>query len=925
MPPALAAAGKNGILHNRATTFDLQVETMHSDLLDLQRYHDSGDAGAFQSLVQHHASVVFATARRVTCDPALAEDVVQETFLELARKGRSITESVGAWLHRVAWRRACDAVRAETTRQRYETAALAFDEGRECTWEELEPVFDEALAELVVEERTVIVEHYLEGRTQMEMAGRMGLSQSSVSRLLDQSIQHLRAKLKAKGLLCGAALGAMMIAASSQAAPATLIASLHKIALSSIGGGAATVAGGSILSAMLGLNLKIMLSAAMVLAACAAGYDLASKDSLLVRWFGSKHQKMASADSWPLPVSPLARASDAAATKARLLAEARAIWARQPKFSKEELNRLFGILSYERDPEKRFAAMQAAGMNLSRLEYDRIVARHFDVGLFDERKSGNAVGKLHNDLMAAWLIESPLDAVAWVSTTTGHAESAFRPGIARWVRSHPDAWAAFVEAGPDSRLGDCARLWVEELDDPGSIWNKAKDAGIDPGVIDEGIFEFIETGASADSVFRLIMRCPDSNERSKFIVGISPRLSAEQLLEAASSGLFQDTGLVHLLRAMAGDTTASFADASAWVTKAANGGGLEAPLAGWTVESVGRFYAQWLKVDAQAALQHSVRADNRELLDRFMQEGANSTALNEEVIVKALSSPMNRDRALAAFYQAREGGDSQAALQTIMSSAFVEDQIDAAKLLLTQWTIKSAQGAAAWVASLPASEDRAELTAAVASQWAQIEPEAAFAFAQQQGLGLAHGWAGGLAWGARGLPEDRLAAIFEPLRNDPEYNTMLTRLVGWRCPSSPKEAFAMLSKYAAPGWQTPIINDTIHWLEGEDSRAEGYALQVPTMDLSQIDPQRIAKIAQLLVQRFATQGKLPQALDWTLKLPEPMASQARSEAVSKVALNDARQRTVAEQWIRRAAIPESERVILLQQASQGASFPAGAK
>ena len=135
----------------------------------------------------------------------------------------------------------------------------------------------------------------------------------------------------------------------------------------------------------------------------------------------------------------------------------------------------------------------------------------------------------------------------------------------------------------------------------------------------------------------------------------------------------------------------------------------------------------------------------------------------------------------------------------------------------------------------------------------------------------------------------------------------------------------MLSKYAAPGWQTPIINDTIHWLEGDDSRAEGYALQLPTMDLSQIDPQRIATIAQLLVQRFATQGKLPQALDWTLKLPEPMASQARSDAVSKVALNDARQRTVAEQWIRRAAIPESERIALLQQASLGASFPAGTK
>ena len=898
---------------------------MHSDLLHLQLYHDSGDAREFQLLVQRHAGMVFATARRVTRDPSLAEDVAQETFLELARKGRSITESVGAWLHRVAWRRACDAVRAEVTRRRHESAALALDDGHECTWEELEPAFDEALAELAVEERAVIIEHYLEGRTQTEVAGRMGLSQSSVSRLLEQSITHLRSKLKAKGLLCGAALGTMMIAASTQAAPVTLIASLQKIALSSIGTGVAGATGGSLLSEMLGLNLKAIVSTAMVLAACVVGYDLASKDSVIARWFELKPQTTAGADSQRLPVSHPGPAANAAATKARLLAEARAIWARQPKFTKAEIERLYAQLVFERDPAKRFAGLRAIGINLSRAAFDRIVARHPDVDLFDERKAGHAQVDMQNDLVAGWMMESPLDAVAWGAITVGYGDSSFRPGIARWVRSHPDAWAAFVEAGPDPRLGDCARLWVEEIDDPGSIWSKVKGAGIDPGVIEQGIFEFIETGAPVDSVFRLIMRCPNPNERSKNIVGISRRLSSERLLEAANSGQFQEAGLVNMLRAMAGDTTASFADASAWITKAVNGGGMEAQLAGWTEESVGRFYAQWLKVDARAALRHSVLAGNEELLDRFMREAAKSTALNESMIVEALSSPKNRDRVLAAYYQAKAGGDTQVALQNIMGSSFVDDEINAAKSLLTQWTIKSAPAAAAWVAALPVSEDRAELVAAVASQWADTEPEAAFAFAQQQNVCLAHGWANALAWGARGLSEAKLAAIFALLRNDPEYNTMLTRLVGWRCPSHPKEAFAILSKYAAPGWQTPIIDDTIHWLEGEDSRAEAYALQMPTMDLSKIDPQRIATIAQLLVQRFTTQGKLQQALDWTLKLPAPMALQARSDAVSKVALSDAKQRAGAEQWIRRAAISEGERVSLLQLTSLGVLFPAGAK
>ena len=567
--------------------------------------------------------MVFATARRVTRDASLAEDVSQETFLELARKGRSITESVGAWLHRVAWRRACDAVRAEVTRQRYETAAMALTEGRECTWEELEPAFDEALADLPQEERSVIIEHYLEGRTQTDIAGRLGLSQSSVSRLLEQSITHLRAKLKAKGLLCGAALGAIISAASaSQAAPASLMAALNKIALSSIGSTASTAAGGTFFATLLGLNLKVVIAAAAVLLACAVGYDIASKDSRLAHWFEPQRNTAAKAEIKPVTVSHSVLEINKAATKARLVAEAKAIWARNAKkFSKEEIQGLFGLIMRERDPDKRFAAMNEVGINISRVAYDGVVARHPDVLLFDERKSGHALGKLWNDILRTWATESPLASVAWASRTDEFVGGWFQPSLAPWVRSHPDAWAAFVEAGPDQSLGDYARLWVEDLDDPGSIWAKIKTAGVDGKYIEGGIFQLIQGGAPADDLYRLIMRCPNAKVRSESIIGICARLRSEQLIEAANSGLLSDQGMVATLRAMAGDTTASFDEAAAWINKAANGGGYEGQLARWMELSAHRFYAQWLKVDPQAALRHSARADNGILLDQFMQEG----------------------------------------------------------------------------------------------------------------------------------------------------------------------------------------------------------------------------------------------------------------------------------------------------------------
>lgn len=873
---------------------------MHTDLLHLQRYHDSGDAREFQALVKHHASMVFATARRVTQDSSLAEDVAQETFLELARKGRSISESVGAWLHRVAWRRACDLVRAEKRRQRYESATAVFDKGHECTWEELEPVFDEAISELAEEERTVIIEHYLEGRSQMDIARRIGLSQSSVSRLLDKSIEELRTKLKSKGLFCGLALSGMMTV-SSQAAPASLVTSLYKIGLSNIGSGVAE-------GMLTGLSLKTLVSYTLIFVGCALTYDLASADSRLSQWLAPHDKQSRHAPG---------KSADAADTKARLMAEAKNIWDKKPKIPQAELDRLMRMIVFEKEVEKRFAAMHAAGLLISRAAYDRIVTRHPDIHLYDERKAGHAQIRLSNALLGAWILESPREAVVWASLKEGPASNWFPALIAPWVRNHPEEWAAFVEAGPDPRLGDYARLWVESLDDPGSIWARGKEIGMDLSLIQANLDALIMMeGWTPDAIFRMIMHSPQAKERNESLVGIALNLSNEQLLEAANSGIIHDSGLVNTLRAMGGDPNTAFKVAGDWVTKAANGGGNEGQLARWTEELVGRFYAQWLKVDPRAALQHSKRSQNEILLESFMKEGAKSAMLNEAMIVEAFSSPKNREHSLAAYYLAKADGDPEKALQSIMNSSYVEDQIESASQVLTQWAVKSAPDAAAWLAALPASEGRTELISAVASKWAETAPEEAFAFTQQQGVGLAHGWANGLAWGARVLSEEKLATMFAALREDPKYNTLVINLVGVRFPSHPQKALAFLSKHAKPGWQAPLVQDMIRWLKGDDARAEEFAILLPTMDLSQVDPKHVTNAAQLLVHRVASEGKIPAAFDWTLKLPDSIAQQARSETIAQLDLANAQKRGIMEHWIRTAAISESERVTLLNQTSQ---------
>src|SRR4051812_48245029 len=142
-------------------------QPMTSDSHLLSRYHLRGDADAFCTLVREHGGMVFTTAKRITGDAALAEDVAQETFLELARKGHDAVESVAAWLHRVAWRKACNVVRSEVRRRNYEkVAAETLPAAAEASWKELEPLIDGVLEELPLPVREALVEHFLKGRTQ---------------------------------------------------------------------------------------------------------------------------------------------------------------------------------------------------------------------------------------------------------------------------------------------------------------------------------------------------------------------------------------------------------------------------------------------------------------------------------------------------------------------------------------------------------------------------------------------------------------------------------------------------------------------------------------------------------------------------------------------------------------------------------------
>jgi RNA polymerase sigma-70 factor (ECF subfamily) len=199
---------------------------------------------------------VYGVCLRVLEDNDKAADAVQETFLQLLRNAKDITGSVPTWLHRVATRRAIDAIRRDSSRKRREKQYAA-DNPREVTsWQELSRYIDEGLDTLDNQTREILIEHFFQGRTTTDIAEGHSLSQATVSRRIESGIAMLRQGLRRKGIIVAvASLVSLLGENAVEAAPAMVIKELGKIALV---GGKATATGAGIKTAgvLAGIGIK---------------------------------------------------------------------------------------------------------------------------------------------------------------------------------------------------------------------------------------------------------------------------------------------------------------------------------------------------------------------------------------------------------------------------------------------------------------------------------------------------------------------------------------------------------------------------------------------------------------------------------------------------------------------------------------------
>jgi uncharacterized protein (TIGR03435 family) len=242
---------------------------MSDDQALLIRYAHSRDAEAFAQLVKRYSTLVYSVAQRVTGNIANAEDVTQECFFALSRQAASINGSLPAWLHRVALNLALKVTRNEATRQRHEAkASLPSNDNKfsDPSWSQVSPLIDAALAKLPNELREPLVQHFLLGRTQSEVAKNLQIAQATVSRRLHEGVERLHEHLKQAGVICGATMISTILSKKASAAmSARLSTELAKMALVGPTKIAATASTAAI-SSHSGLNITLIKGALKLMA-----------------------------------------------------------------------------------------------------------------------------------------------------------------------------------------------------------------------------------------------------------------------------------------------------------------------------------------------------------------------------------------------------------------------------------------------------------------------------------------------------------------------------------------------------------------------------------------------------------------------------------------------------------------------------------
>jgi RNA polymerase sigma-70 factor, ECF subfamily len=163
------------------------------------------DPQALAELYDRYGKQAYSLVLRVVRDRAIAEDLLQETFLRVWNSVHSIDSekgAIGPWLLTIARNRAIDYLRSSVGRER--NAVELNESDHSPLYREMEAdilISDQAqhvrraMDKLAPNYRTVMELAYFEGMSQSEMAVKMGQPLGTIKTWVRTALQNLRDEL----------------------------------------------------------------------------------------------------------------------------------------------------------------------------------------------------------------------------------------------------------------------------------------------------------------------------------------------------------------------------------------------------------------------------------------------------------------------------------------------------------------------------------------------------------------------------------------------------------------------------------------------------------------------------------------------------------------------------------------------------------